>query len=720
MSAHTINLRSENPALLVEFILLPGTHARIGAALNAEVSIPLAGLAEIAVRIGCDPGGRLYVADPDGENPRFIDLPADLPLPPYQFVILHPAAQVEMIPAPTTRLKPAPVEKPPSRKILPVAAIAAAVLALASLIVFDRTKQPFAVSPKPLAAALPKTPQPPVLAVEKLPPKPPEPLAESKPVKESAPTPVTKIDLEQLAQRIAPAVFRLEVKDAGGQYVGIGTAFAISAEGLAVTNFHVVENGESFTARTTQGAEFAVSGVTATDPKADLALIALKASNLPFLELGESETLKIGVPVAVFGCPQGLSGSLSEGILSARRTEPEIAGSAAANGGRLLQITAPISGGSSGSPVIDQTGKVIGVAAAVLTGPTSQNLNFVIPVEAVLKLRKDSMAGIAPRIFVKKEAAPPDEEKNPDSLYFADPSIDSLRRYTKADDGIEALKVARALVARHPNSPAAHGGHAIALFLLGLHEQAETAAKRALAIDPEHDGIWSLLGETQKAQGNHKDARESWKHALGLDPENARTWHLLAASYIRDGRYMEALDPLTNLRKLDRGAFEKILSVLRSLPSHPPQLQTVLIHFKSMADDEIQKDQNAPDPAKLAASLVAGFLQHGQEQDARAELADYSATVEPYFDNGRKTKAQISKDIADYRAKWPVRRYELIGIESARRDDIDILEATYRFRLIVSNGKATRRSTLIQGIRYERIGGKWLVAGVQTIDQVKE
>jgi S1-C subfamily serine protease len=198
-----------------------------------------------------------------------------------------------------------------------------------------------------------------------------------------------KFDLEALAQRIAPAVFRLEVKDAAGELVSTGTAFAISGDGLAVTNFHVVDGGESFIARTTQGAEFTVSGITATDPAADLALITIKASNLPFLEFGESAPLKVGTPVAVFGSPHGLSGTLPEGILSSRRTEQEFAGKLMPNGGEFLQVTAPISPispGSSGSPVIDQTGRVIGVAAAVLTGQGAQNLNFVIPIEALKKL----------------------------------------------------------------------------------------------------------------------------------------------------------------------------------------------------------------------------------------------------------------------------------------------------------------------------------------------
>lgn len=92
MSPHSINLRSDDPAVLVEFDLPPETHATIGAALNAEISLPLAGLAEFAGVIGRTREGRLYLSDPDGENMRFIELPAAIPLPPYCFAAFHPSA----------------------------------------------------------------------------------------------------------------------------------------------------------------------------------------------------------------------------------------------------------------------------------------------------------------------------------------------------------------------------------------------------------------------------------------------------------------------------------------------------------------------------------------------------------------------------------------------------------------------------------------------------
>ncbi|RYD18790.1 MAG: hypothetical protein EOP88_21375, partial [Verrucomicrobiaceae bacterium] len=88
MSAHSITLRSEDPPLVVEFDLPPGTHARIGAAADAEISLPLAGMADYSVIIGRAADGRLYSADAAGGHQHFIQLPAALGVAPYQFVVL--------------------------------------------------------------------------------------------------------------------------------------------------------------------------------------------------------------------------------------------------------------------------------------------------------------------------------------------------------------------------------------------------------------------------------------------------------------------------------------------------------------------------------------------------------------------------------------------------------------------------------------------------------
>ncbi len=723
MTPHSLNLRSEDPALLVEFHLRPGTHATIGASSDAEITLPLTGLADFACKIGCTQGGAFYVSAPDGSNLRPIHLPAALTLQPYHFVIFHPEGATHSAPLDETS-KPSAVNK-----ALVVVGVSLALVIAAAFFILQQRQKPAPTSsvvnmtPAAQSTVPPLTPAPPTPAV---------PIASGPPAKPeivplaAAPTPEApaepKLDLEALAKRVAPAVFRLVIRDGVGNPAGTGTAFAISADGLAVTNYHVVEKGDSFVAQTSQGAEYAVLGISAIDPEADLALVSIKGSDLPFLELGESESAKIGAPLAVFGAPEGLSGTLSEGILSARRNDPGMAESNVPNGGRVLQISAPISPGSSGSPVFDRNGKVIGVAAAAFVSKGTQNLNFAIPVEAVSKLRSDAAAGLAktaqslaPKPQTAKPSATPKDD-DPSQSFLSDPAYQDFKTALDSRDWIAALKAAKKLVAKYPDISYAHRCHGLALMCLSLYEEAERSAQRSVALDAEDGAAWNLLGKIQELQNNIRASRVSWKRAASLEPEDPNIWQNLAASFLTHEQYADAVQPLESLRKLNRAEFIRILSIVRSLRRQSPEIRALIRHFDELVDEGTASSS----PEKLAASLVAGFLRHGEGPDIQTELADYAAHVNPYFDQGMQDQAGILKDIASYRSNWPKRTLTLVAVESARQDEAGTLEATYRLRYSASNGKRTRKGTLIQGIRYVLTDGKWLVAGIQTLERVSD
>lgn len=115
------------------------------------------------------------------------------------------------------------------------------------------------------------------------------------------------------------------------------------------------------------------------DEKNDIALLRVVGAEAPSLPLGDSQKVAVGDEVYVAGNPEGLEGTFSEGIVSAIR------------GTRLLQITAPISPGSSGGPVMNQRGEVIGFAAG--GREKGQNLNFAIPVSFLSALIELHLTG---------------------------------------------------------------------------------------------------------------------------------------------------------------------------------------------------------------------------------------------------------------------------------------------------------------------------------------
>jgi len=184
-------------------------------------------------------------------------------------------------------------------------------------------------------------------------------------------------DLRALAKQSRPAVYLIALLDEDGKSTGSGTGFLISPDGLLVTNEHVIHGAKTMIAKAENGGLFPIRKVLAVDSSNDLALLQLEAKDLPYLSLAPQGLAEAGSRIAVMGSPLGLEGTLSEGIISARRKLP-------GQKREVLQISAPISPGSSGSPVLDSQGRVVGVASFLLL--EGQSLNFASPVEKIYPL----------------------------------------------------------------------------------------------------------------------------------------------------------------------------------------------------------------------------------------------------------------------------------------------------------------------------------------------
>lgn len=155
-----------------------------------------------------------------------------------------------------------------------------------------------------------------------------------------------------------------------------GSGFFVG-ERILVTNYHVVENGSGTISFKTKDGREDVGVVVAKDKKNDLAIIVALEGKYDYLDMGNFNDIKLGEDIYVISSPKGFSGSISKGVVAAIRKKNEI-------GKNLLQITASISPGSSGSPIISSSsGKVLGVVRSFYEG--GQNLNFGIPVNVLKK-----------------------------------------------------------------------------------------------------------------------------------------------------------------------------------------------------------------------------------------------------------------------------------------------------------------------------------------------
>ncbi|MCS3918829.1 S1C family serine protease [Fervidibacter sacchari] len=184
------------------------------------------------------------------------------------------------------------------------------------------------------------------------------------------------VDWSSLVEKVMPAVVTIVSADA--KDIVQGTGFIISSDGKIVTNFHVVAGKRNILARRSDGSFLVIKGILASDKANDLAILQAEGRNLPFVLLGNSDKAKVGETICVIGSPMLLEGTVSAGIISAVRKLRD--------GRKLLQITAPISKGNSGSPVFNRKGEVIGVASFALS--EGQNLNFAVPSNAVKVLLK--------------------------------------------------------------------------------------------------------------------------------------------------------------------------------------------------------------------------------------------------------------------------------------------------------------------------------------------
>lgn len=176
----------------------------------------------------------------------------------------------------------------------------------------------------------------------------------------------------QTAQEIARKAFTstvlLVMEDANGQPFSLGSGFFVSGGEIA-SNLHVVEGAARGYAKLVgQKTKYDIEGITAIDPELDLVILKISGARASTLALGNSDAVQVGETVYAVGNPQGLEGTFSQGIVSSIRE---------VGTDKLMQITAPISPGSSGGPVLNGKGEVIGVSVATFRG--GQNLNFAIP-----------------------------------------------------------------------------------------------------------------------------------------------------------------------------------------------------------------------------------------------------------------------------------------------------------------------------------------------------
>ncbi len=194
---------------------------------------------------------------------------------------------------------------------------------------------------------------------------------------------VSFADADRIFRENSKAVVVVTPYDEKGNAIGQGSGFIVRADGAVVTNYHVISKARDIKVKAGDKV-LDVEGLIFTDKENDLVILKAKAKDMPVVKLGVIEKANIGEHVYVISSPEGLENTISDGLLSGIREIDKKR--------EILQITAPISPGSSGGPVFNINGEVIGVVTLLIK--EAQNLNFAMPVELIKDKINSKRVGI--------------------------------------------------------------------------------------------------------------------------------------------------------------------------------------------------------------------------------------------------------------------------------------------------------------------------------------
>src|SRR2546426_4959871 len=212
--------------------------------------------------------------------------------------------------------------------------------------------------------------------------------------------------LQQLFKQNSPAVVLIQQLDAAGKWTSLGSGFVVSPSGVIVTNNHVIApdaGAVMLTIKLPKGDVFTDVRVIYTEARRDFAVLSIKALGLPTLKVGDSDTVEVGDQVVAIGNPQGLELTFTSGIVESVRVDPS-------QGYRFIQHQAPISHGSSGGPLLNIKGEVVGINT--FTIKEAKNLNGAIPINYVKPYFADAPT-MTWEEFARKSATPPPAQTPP-------------------------------------------------------------------------------------------------------------------------------------------------------------------------------------------------------------------------------------------------------------------------------------------------------------------
>ena len=381
----------------------------------------------------------------------------------------------------------------------------------------------------------------------------PKKVPTTKPTGESVAKPVP-LSPEQIFAKASPSVVYIVVRDKNFKPIGLGSGFFIDSKGPIVTNHHVIKGAEFATALLSNKSTLFVDGVTAVDADNDLAILQVSGKDFPNLKAADTLP-KIGSAVYAIGNPRGLENTFSSGMVSGHREFKQ--------GVKFIQTTTPISPGSSGGPLLNIKGEVVGVTTSYRKG--GQNLNFAVPIAKVRELlgnqsKVRTLASAGGYRLDKSATAELDkawEAMRKKDWPTATRILTTLRKTQKdnpfvwfalgrlhiwlRNDAI-AIQHYRVAISLKPDYAEAYRWMGSAYAGLKRYTDAIAAYKTAVALKPDFAKAYSGMGLSYRSMKRYTKAIVAYKKVIAINPDDGFTYFFMGQIYHRDlKQYTDAI-----------------------------------------------------------------------------------------------------------------------------------------------------------------------------------
>lgn len=450
------------------------------------------------------------------------------------------------------------------------------------------------------------------------------------------------LSAEQIYTKINNAVVTIYTFDANGKLLAQGSGVVLNEKGWVVTNYHVYAGAEKLIVKHKEKL-VNYSNIIGLDVEKDILILKIADHAFPPIKLGNSDLLKVGQKIYAIGSPMGFENTITEGIISGLRTNEE-------KTKNFIQVSAPISPGSSGGAVVNDKGELIAITTLSVT--KGQNLNFAIPineVQAVYKKGGINSNTLSAAFYFNKGYTEYHLNHYSDAIdafkkaISIDPQYSSaylnLGSAYKRNGNIEAAIIFfKKYLSFMPLEPVGYFNLGVAYNTIGQHETAINYYKKAIDINSKYLEPYNNLGSLYSDLGDHENAINYYKKAIEVDPKFDDGYYNLGLEYeltgdIENAIYFQkqavSINPENFLAYYDLG----------KIYADKKEFETAIINFKKSININ---------PTYIEAYFGLGIVYH-QKREFESAITYYKKTIDinPKFAKGYYHLGLVYGNIGD-------------------------------------------------------------------------